>query len=164
MDLYLLSGIVAMFQVVVGFAFVPVLALPAFGGIKFKDMPSQMSDGMACFLGGQPRVGDHCAAPPSSGGVGGGDDADADWSIWSLLGLDSAAAAMLLYCFVNFGYNVLSLLVTKHGSAVLMVVSAVSSLIWIFFSLSLSLSLSIGRPASVRRQAFLFCTVNRLTD
>jgi hypothetical protein len=151
-DLYLLSGIVAMFQVVVGFAFVPVLALPAFGGIKFKDMPSQMSDGMACFLGGQPRVGDHCAAPPSTGGR---DDADADWSIWSLLGLDSAAAAMLLYCFVNFGYNVLSLLVTKHGSAVLMVVSAVSSLIWIFFSLSLSLFQSVARPPFAGRH---FCS------
>ena len=152
MDLYLLSGIVAMFQVVVGFAFVPVLALPAFGGIKFKDMPSQMSDGMSCFLGGQPRVGDHCAAPPSTGGR---DDADADWSIWSLLGLDSAAAAMLLYCFVNFGYNVLSLLVTKHGSAVLMVVSAVSSLIWIFFSLSLSLFQSVARPPFAGRH---FCS------
>ena len=152
MDLYLLSGIVAMFQVVVGFAFVPVLALPAFGGIKFKDMPSQMSDGMACFLGGQPRVGDHCATPPSTGGR---DDADADWSIWSLLGLDSAAAAMLLYCFVNFGYNVLSLLVTKHGSAVLMVVSAVSSLIWIFFSLSLSLFQSVARPPFAGRH---FCS------
>ena len=156
MDLYLLSGIVAMFQVVVGFAFVPVLALPAFGGIKFKDMPSQMSDGMACFLGGQPRVGDHCAAPPSTGGR---DDADADWSIWSLLGLDSAAAAMLLYCFVNFGYNVLSLLVARKRC-----IDDLSG--EQRFGFFFSLSLSIGRPASVRAGIFvLHCEpTDRLTD
>ena len=47
---------------------------------------------------------------------------------WLIASLNSAPATLLLYCFVNFAYNVFSLLVTKHGSAILMVVSAALAL------------------------------------
>ena len=89
-------------------------------------MPEQMTDGMACFMDRDPRLGDHCGPWPVTASASGGSTGGAD--LLSALSLDSAFGAMLGYCLVNFGYNVLSLLVTKHGSAVLMVVSAALAL------------------------------------
>ena len=140
-DVNLLSAIVAIFQVLIGFSFMPILAMPAFGGLPFSEMPNQMKLGFQCFLGqgplcaprlalhlhpsfhsisrsnlkrlhfkimySDPLPGDHCA------GV-----------TWH----QSATFAMMNYCVVNFTYNLLQLLVTKHGSAVLMVVSSALAL------------------------------------
>eukprot|EP00618_Florenciella_parvula_P024606 CAMPEP_0119527926 /NCGR_PEP_ID=MMETSP1344-20130328/42220_1 /TAXON_ID=236787 /ORGANISM="Florenciella parvula, Strain CCMP2471" /LENGTH=378 /DNA_ID=CAMNT_0007567199 /DNA_START=73 /DNA_END=1209 /DNA_ORIENTATION=+ len=106
-DVYVLSAIVAMFQVLWGFLFLPLLALPGFGGIPFSEMPAQMSNGFACFMGYDSLPGDHCS----------------DKKI-----IHTAFAAMMIYCIINFGYNVFQLLVTKHGSAMLMVMSSALSL------------------------------------
>lgn len=107
-DVYVLSAIVAMFQVLWGFLFLPLLALPGFGGIPFSEMPAQMSNGFSCFLGYNSLPGDHCNDKHNV--------------------LHTAFAAMMIYCVINFGYNVFQLLVTKHGSAMLMVMSSALSL------------------------------------
>lgn len=65
-------------------------------------MASQMSDGFTCFLGTNPN-----------------DPAD-DCS--------NSALILLVYILLNFVYNVLLLVVTKRGSAVLLVVSQALSL------------------------------------
>ena len=118
-DLYLLSLLVAIFQCFVGFFFTPILALPAFGGLKFNEMPNQLVDGWKCFLGEDPQLGDHCGPTPVS---------SENKAAGLIASLNSAPATLLLYCLVNFAYNVFSLLVTKHGSAILMVVSAALAL------------------------------------
>jgi drug/metabolite transporter (DMT)-like permease len=50
-DIYLLSTIVSVFQVLFGFLFIPILALPGFGGIPLSEIPHQMTYGFQCFLG-----------------------------------------------------------------------------------------------------------------
>lgn len=89
-DINLLSAIVATFQVLVGFMLLPVLALPAFGGVSLTDIPSQLSGGFQCFFGRNSLPGDHC------GGSG----------VW----LHTATSVMLNYCIINFAYNLLQLL------------------------------------------------------
>lgn len=106
-DIYLLSCCVATFQILFGFAFLPLLALPGFGGISFSEMPAQLSNGWICFTGRNPMKGDHCAS-----------------EFW----YNTATSSMVNYCTVNFAYNVLTLMVTKHGSAALMVISAALAL------------------------------------
>jgi drug/metabolite transporter (DMT)-like permease len=62
-DVNLLSAIVAIFQVVLGFCFMPILATPAFGGLPFSELPNQMKLGFKCFLGQGTLVNDHvCCA------------------------------------------------------------------------------------------------------
>eukprot|EP00615_Pteridomonas_danica_P008497 CAMPEP_0114363230 /NCGR_PEP_ID=MMETSP0101-20121206/26395_1 /TAXON_ID=38822 ORGANISM="Pteridomonas danica, Strain PT" /NCGR_SAMPLE_ID=MMETSP0101 /ASSEMBLY_ACC=CAM_ASM_000211 /LENGTH=378 /DNA_ID=CAMNT_0001509737 /DNA_START=312 /DNA_END=1445 /DNA_ORIENTATION=+ len=107
-DIYLLSALVAVFQVIFGFMFIPILALPGFGGIPLAEIPNQLRYGFYCFLGQNSLPGDHCGYT----------------NHW----FQGSTAAMLIYCVINFGYNVLSLLVTKYGSATLMVVSAALAL------------------------------------
>ena len=96
------STLVSFYQLWIGFCFVPLLALPALGGLSWGQMSSQMSDGFTCFLGTNPN-----------------DPAD-DCS--------HSAYILLLYIVLNFVYNVLLLVVTKRGSAVLLVVSQALSL------------------------------------
>uniref|UniRef100_A0A7S2S2C2 Uncharacterized protein n=1 Tax=Rhizochromulina marina TaxID=1034831 RepID=A0A7S2S2C2_9STRA len=105
-DLYVMSAVVAAFQILWGFCFLPVLAMPAFGGVPFHEMPTQLWFGFRCFMGMNSLPGDHC---------------DGVW-------YSNATMAMLIYCAINFGYNLLSLLVTKHGSALLLVVSSALAL------------------------------------
>ena len=98
-DVYVLSAIVAMFQVLWGFLFLPLLALPGFGGIPFSEMPAQMSNGFACFMGYDSLPGDHCSDKKF---------------------IHTAFAAMMIYCVINFGYNVFQLLVTKVSSTLIL--------------------------------------------
>jgi len=58
-DVNLLSAIVAIFQVLIGFCFMPILAMPAFGGLPFNEMPNQMKLGFQCFLGQGTRTFEH---------------------------------------------------------------------------------------------------------
>jgi drug/metabolite transporter (DMT)-like permease len=109
-DINLLSAIVATFQVIAGFLFLPVLSLKEFGGVPLKDMPEQLRQGFMCFLNQDSLPGDHCSGKSNH-----------PWA-------ETGFSAMILYCVVNFGYNLLSLLVTKWGSAVLMVVSSALAL------------------------------------
>ena len=64
-------------------------------------MPSQLLLGFRCFLGHNSQPGDTCGG---------------------------ATLAMFSYVLVNFCYNVLLLLITKHGSAMLLVISTALAL------------------------------------
>jgi hypothetical protein len=69
------------------------------GGLSYHDMSMQLQDGFTCFMGTNPN------------------DPTGDCS--------NAAVLITLYITVNFVYNILMLVITKHGSAVLLVVSQV---------------------------------------
>jgi drug/metabolite transporter (DMT)-like permease len=96
------STFVSFYQLWIGFLFLPLLALPSLGGLTVDQMTSQMSDGFTCFLGTNPN------------------DPDDDCS--------HSAYILLFYILLNFVYNVLLLVITKRGSAVLLVVSQALSL------------------------------------
>lgn len=69
------------------------------GGLSYSEMSTQLQDGFQCFLGHNPK------------------DPTADCS--------NASTILLIYIVVNFLYNVNLLAITKHGSAVLLVMSQV---------------------------------------
>ena len=96
------STLVSFYQLWIGFVFLPLLALPSLGGLSVAEMKSQMSDGFTCFMGTNPN------------------DPNDDCS--------HSAYILLFYILLNFVYNVLLLVVTKRGSAVLLVVSQALSL------------------------------------
>jgi hypothetical protein len=95
------STIVSFWQLWVGFVFLPLMSLPSLGGLSYAEMGSQLSDGYACFLGTDPNDPTHDCS--------------------------NAAPLFIAYVFVNFFYNILLLFITKRGSAVLLVISQVSS-------------------------------------
>jgi hypothetical protein len=43
LDVYYLTTWVSLYQVIVGFAFIPLLALPGFGGVSATEIPGQVS-------------------------------------------------------------------------------------------------------------------------
>jgi hypothetical protein len=98
------SMLVSLWQLILGFLFLPLLFLPALSGsssdssttMSLNEMYNQMVDGYRCFLGENPTPYDSC---------------ENSWII------------MMLYIVVNFAYNVLLLIITKRGSAVLLVIS-----------------------------------------
>ena len=100
-DLYYLTTCVSAIQVLFGFAFLPLLQMPAFGGIPLRDIPQQFTLGFQCMLGHNSLPGDDCG---------------------------DALETMIGYVLVNFLFNVLQLLITKHGGATLLVISAALSL------------------------------------
>jgi hypothetical protein len=67
--------------------------------MSYDDMSMQLQDGFTCFMGTNPN------------------DPTGDCS--------NAAVLLLIYIVINFVYNVLMLVITKRGSAVLLVVSQV---------------------------------------
>jgi len=100
-DLYYLTTCVSAIQVLFGFAFLPALQVPAFGGVPFKEIPQQFTLGFQCFRGINTLPGDDCK---------------------------DAFSTMWVYVLVNFLFNVLQLLITKHGGATLLVISAALAL------------------------------------
>jgi len=90
MDVYYLGAWVGWFQAVFTFLLLPVTALPGFGGLPFSQMPTQIEYGFLCFLGINSLPGDECSYN---------------------------YVATMIYIVINFGYNILILLVTKHASA-----------------------------------------------
>jgi hypothetical protein len=100
-DIYYMTAYVSFFQVATGFLFMPLQNLPALGGVPWSDLWQQMIDGNKCMWGYNPREGDEC---------------------------ESAGVIMLWYVIINFLYNIFSLLVVKHGSANLSVITAAIAL------------------------------------
>eukprot|EP01032_Pedospumella_encystans_P016517 gene16517-18845_t len=96
------STIVAFWQLWCSFLFLPLMSLPALGGLTYKEMGMQLSDGWTCFRGTNPN------------------DPEGDCS--------NAAYLLMSYIMVNFVYNILMLAITKRGSAVLLVISQALSL------------------------------------
>lgn len=103
LDVFLMTTSVSLYQVVLGFLFVPFLGFSAFGGVPITEIASHFGEGWSCFKGDHVE-GFECHISPSP---------------WVIL---------MIYVFVNFGLNVLLLLITKHGSALLLVISSALSL------------------------------------
>jgi drug/metabolite transporter (DMT)-like permease len=98
------STIVSFWQLWVGFLFLPLMAIPALGGLSWSEMLSQLQDGWTCF---------YYATNPN-------DPHDT--------GCASSWWVFIMYVVVNFVYNFLLLVITKRGSAVLLVISQALSL------------------------------------
>ena len=103
LDVFFLTTNVSVYQVLLGFLFCPLLSLPGLGGISLQQIPDNFSEGWACFLG-QRLPGYDCHVAPYP------------------------YVVLLLYVLVNFAYNLLLLLITKHGSALLLVIASALSL------------------------------------
>ena len=120
LDVYFLTTFVSSWQVVLCLLFCPLLSLPVLGGLSLSDIPTNFSNGWSCFLGGYVDGYEcHLSPPPY--------------------------VVLLLYVLVNFIYNVLLLLITKHGSALLLVIASAVSLP--FTNLVFTSSLVMGREA-----------------
>lgn len=103
LDVYYLTVYVSIFQVLLGFLFVPILSIKGLGGISLSSVPYNFIDGWNCFLGRYVQNYEcHLYQPPY--------------------------IPLLLYVIVNFAYNTLLLLITKHGSALLLVISSALAL------------------------------------
>lgn len=120
LDVFLMTTSVSLYQVLLGFVFTPLLAFPAFGGLPLSEVPDNFSQGWACFKG-EFIDGFECHLEPYP---------------WVIL---------MVYVFVNFGLNVLLLLITKHGSALLLVISSALSLP--FTNLMFTTSFVMGKEA-----------------
>lgn len=95
------STMVSYYQVLIGFLFLPLMSLPLLGGLSAGDMALQITDGYQCMLGNNPVPDMDCS---------------------------NAAFYLFLYITVNFVYNLLVLVMTKRGSAVLLVMAGALSL------------------------------------
>ena len=100
-DIYYMTVWVTLFQVLTGLIFMPAQSLPALGGIPIDEMGKNMVDGNSCMFGYNSLPGDDC---------------------------EGSGAILLVYVAINFLYNIFSLLVVKHGSASLSVISAAIAL------------------------------------
>ena len=87
-----------MFIYLIGLSLLFVLYVVA-GGLTYHEISMQLSDGWTCFRGTNPN------------------DPEGDCS--------NAAYLLMTYIVVNFVCNIIMLVITKHGSAVLLVVSQV---------------------------------------
>ena len=120
LDVYYLTTFVSVWQVLLGFVFCPILSLPGLGGLSLSDIPHNFAAGWSCFVGEYVEGFDcHLSPPPS--------------------------AMLLLYVAVNFVLNVLLLLITKHGSALLLVIASAISMP--FTNLVFTSELVMGREA-----------------
>ena len=95
---------VSFWQILVGFAFLPILALPSLGGVPPNQMWSQLGAGWVCFWEGENL-----------------NDPDDD-------SCEASFVVFIVYIVINFIYNFMLLIITKRGSAVLLVISQALSL------------------------------------
>jgi hypothetical protein len=95
---------VSFWQVLVGFLFLPLMTLKSMGGVSTDQMLPQMYYGWVCFWQGENIL------DPDDNSCG------------------NAFSIFAWYVFVNFIYNFLLLIITKRGSAVLLVISQALSL------------------------------------
>jgi len=119
-------------QVFLGFLMVPLLPLPAFGGTPLGDVLPQLGRGFACFA--PTGVWARDSSPIREALFGDDDkyDAYADRLFApkppSHDLCDEGFVAMMAYVLVNFGYNILQLLICQHSSAATLVMATALAL------------------------------------
>jgi len=96
LDVYEATTAISIWQFLLGFLFMPLLMLKAFGGLSGSEISSQMADGFICFLGENPRPTDNC-----------------EGAFW----------LFNFYVLINLAYNILLMRMTKEGSAILLTIS-----------------------------------------
>jgi hypothetical protein len=111
---------VALYQFLLSWAFLPILAVPFIGGsakgTPLREIPGQLVDGTRCWLG---EV-DCCQAPPPSNATA---TSTVQGEVCSDLFGIPPLLLLPLYTLVNFCYNGVGLYVTKHASAVMRSIS-----------------------------------------
>jgi hypothetical protein len=93
---YLTTTMISVWQEILGFVFLPLLSLRAFGGVGQDQMWTQMTYGYACYNEINSLPGDNCKG---------------------------AHNLFWLYVIINWTLNILLLMMTKEGSAVMLVVA-----------------------------------------
>eukprot|EP00741_Cyanophora_paradoxa_P010705 tig00020538_g10347.t1 len=99
MDIYYLTFWVSTWQFFLGFLFAPLQSSPYLMGqdaMPMSEIATNLQEGFLCFLGQASHQGDDCSG---------------------------RASIVLAFLVVNFAYNALLLVVTKYGSAVLLVMT-----------------------------------------
>ncbi|GMH87322.1 hypothetical protein TL16_g10819 [Triparma laevis f. inornata] len=96
LEVYTTTTFISIWQELLGFAFLPLLMLKAFGGLSQDEIWKQMEYGYECYNERPPLKGDDCSG-----------------------------AFSLFWCYVliNWLLNVLLLILTKEGSAVMLVIA-----------------------------------------
>lgn len=102
LDIYYVNAWVALWQFLVGLLFLPITAIPGFGGLTFDEIPGNLNDGALCLFAGENSI--TTGAHPD----------DCTWAWTMVLG----------YIAANIAYNIVILLVIKYGSAALLYVAS----------------------------------------
>lgn len=128
MDVWYLNGWVCVFQFLFGLLYAPVAAVMSIPPIPMDQIIPQIWQGFQCFLLGTNFItranGFDCSEDVTCGlpgQLGCCDSCDG-----SLPGVSSISAlvSLCIYMLANIGYNVLLVLVIKHGSAALMYITS----------------------------------------
>lgn len=93
MDIFVVNSMDSLFQLIFTLLFLPLVAVPGFGAIKFSDFGSYISDGAHCLVG--------ISTDPTQ--------STCDGMPW----------ATMIYVAVNLSWNISILLLVKKGGAVL---------------------------------------------
>jgi len=123
LDIYYVNAWVALFQFIIGMLFLPVTAIPGFGGLTFPEIPPNLENGARCLFLAENSVttGEH----PD----------DCHWAWVMTLG----------YVVANVFYNIVILLMLKYGSAALLYVA--SAVILPLANISFTLKFIMGDKA-----------------
>jgi hypothetical protein len=102
LDIYYVNAWVCVFQFLVGLLFLPITAIPGFGGLTFPEIPDNLENGALCLFTGHNSI------------TTGKNVDDCEWAWVMTLG----------YIIANIGYNIVILLMLKYGSAALLYVAS----------------------------------------
>lgn len=122
MDVWYFGAWIAWFQLLWTLLLLPLTSIPSFGGHHLKDMPELYAFGFRCWLGVSSQPGDECSY---------------NYIITTL------------YIAVNFIYNIMILLLTKHASATVFTLS---------FAVQLPLSQIANDIPQIHLCKHLFCS------
>eukprot|EP01112_Ceratiomyxa_fruticulosa_P021642 TRINITY_DN768_c0_g1_i1.p1 TRINITY_DN768_c0_g1~~TRINITY_DN768_c0_g1_i1.p1 ORF type:complete len:517 (+),score=83.99 TRINITY_DN768_c0_g1_i1:1275-2825(+) len=142
MDVWYLNGWVALFQFLIGLTYAPLAAVMS--GLPIRDIPSNLYQGLFCFLLGRNFVVDKCLTSFPCGDTT--ICCDSCNGVYPGVSDVSALWGMLMYMTANVAYNVFLVLVIKHGSAALMYVA--STLVLPLGSICFTIPAFLGRNAT----------------
>jgi len=124
LDIYYVNAWVSVFQFLIGLLFLPVTAIPGFGGLTFDEIPTNLENGARCLFTGHNSI--TTGAHP--------DDCEFAW------------AMTLGYIIANIMYNIVILLMLKYGSAALLYVA--SAVILPLANIAFTLDFIMGKEAT----------------
>jgi len=124
MDVWWLNGWVVLYQFLIGLLYAPLAAIMS--DVAISDIPENIWQGAQCVFAGTNFISnpdDDCSTDTDCGGDG---DQCCDSCDGSISGVSEVPAiwGLILYMSFNLTYNILLVLVIKHGSAALMYVAS----------------------------------------
>lgn len=124
LDIYYVNAWVCVFQFLVGLLFLPITAIPGFGGLTFPEIPGNLEDGARCLFTGHNSI------------TTGKNVDDCEWAWTMTLG----------YIIANIAYNIVILLMLKYGSAALLYVA--SAVVLPLANIAFTLDFIMGKEAT----------------